>query len=103
MGAGQSVQPPSSSRVTGVVFVTADWCGACKREKPHWDAFVKQEKGSSSQVKYRQIRLGTPAFQTYRTRIEAFPTYFLTHEDGSETTVVGSRGSEERYREMVYQ
>lgn len=102
MGAGQSVdlQP---SRVIGVVFVTADWCGACTREKPNWEIFVNQEMESGDcAVQYKQVPLGTPEFQTYRTRVEAFPSYFLTHADGSETVVVGGRGSVERYRQMIY-
>ena len=81
---------------TGMVAYTADWCGHCKRLKPHWDSFQKKCDGKKCKNPVTIGHCDVPKYQNsahYAENIQSFPTivgfkngravHTFTPEDGN--------------------
>jgi len=73
---------------TAMVAYTADWCGHCKRLKPHWEKFQKKcsRKKSKEQVTVAQCDVPTYQQQAFGANtIQGFPT-IVAFQNGKEVS-----------------
>ena len=81
---------------TAMVAYTADWCGHCKRLKPHWNSFQKKCDGRKCKNPVTIGHCDVPKYQNsahYAENIQSFPTivgfkngravHTFTPEDGN--------------------
>jgi thioredoxin-like negative regulator of GroEL len=71
---------------TAMVAYTADWCGHCKRLKPHWDTFQNNCKGKKTPTPVTVAHCDVPSYQNTAfgaKKVQGFPT-IIAFKDGKE-------------------